>query len=191
MTLAVLDRLTAMDPRLRGVARRQAGARVDLADDLAQEARIAVWRALEKRPDVEDAYLIAAAYSATTKVATGRSMTGAPSRKGKRADVLDVEHDSLDFTYDDGDPIIDVPDPTSLEALNAVEWHCHAPEVAAVLTTLPEHDRAYVIGVFYLGMTGKDVAAHLGVPYSSMHRRFKTFTTPALSTALAHLADAA
>jgi RNA polymerase sigma factor (sigma-70 family) len=179
-----VDVLSRIAPLVRIIAAEHTHTRPDLFDDAVQEGMIAAWQSLAKGADDPRTYAVAAARYGVIAVLRGRPATGNTGRQGWQD-----AHDSAAQYENTTD--VDSPDPTAHAAMASAEWSTERTAVAAAIRSLPPRDQAYVVGRFYLDMTGPEIAEHLGIPNATLNRRFRTFTIPTLSTALAHLADAA
>lgn len=160
--------------RCPSVRRVTAGA--PLAEDAVQEARIAVWGVLEKRPDAPDSYLYAVATKAALSLLTGRKATGAPERS--KMSGSPVRNASLDRLMDD--PEIDYEPPTvSFEEEATLEL-----AVRDAVANLEPRDQTLLHLRFWEGYTESAAAKILGYSRATAYNRWAA-VQPVLAERLA------
>lgn len=181
--------LTTLRPLIHIIAAERTHTRPDLFDDAVQEGLISAWQASVKNPDAPRQYLTAAARNGVTHVLQGRSMTGAPSRQGRREPLDDSS--SLTFDDDADDTTSTVADPSADDALTAVLDTVHAPDVRTAVAGLPPTDAELVTLRFGADLSWPQVATRMGRRTEAVRRRFTDHIAPALRVELAHLDPAA
>lgn len=118
-------------------------------DDVVQEGRIAMWRALATYDATKGSlpsWLTTAAKQRMKDVSFGRGRpTGHEEMRGSREVEVDV---SLDALAEDGIEMM----LTAHDSLSGVEIAYHAGEIAEALDSLSPAQRRYVIGRFWCGL---------------------------------------
>lgn len=152
-------------------------------DDILQEARIAVWKAMG-RPHMADAYLHTAARRRIEEVRDRQTWTGHTRRHGQPTDPLRQSRtDSLDRMLDVGLMV------AAQNILDGVEMAYHQGEMFQAIAALPANQREYVILRFWGGLTEAEIAAevHRSVPTV---QRWWSEAKGSLRASLGHLATA-
>lgn len=152
-------------------------------DDILQEARIAVWKALS-RPHHSDAYLHTAARRRIEEVQARQTWTGHTRVHGQPTDPLrQSSTDSLDR-------LMDVGLMTAAQTiLDGVEMAYHQGELFQAIADLPANYREYVILRFWGGLTDPEIAAEMGRSKATL-QRWWTEARSTLRVRLGHLASA-
>jgi RNA polymerase sigma factor (sigma-70 family) len=169
----VNEHLARMDPLIRLMAAER--VRPGLRDDAAQEARIAVWQAIEAHGDDPrplDGLLTVVARRAVLDVTRGRRFTGEPSTQGRKEPLTAANTESLD-PADEGDEVAD----------HAAEIDLREA-VAAVLEGLQSWERAYVTEHYMKDRPQAEVARSLGMSVGGLSTAWSRRLRPALATAL-------
>lgn len=148
--------------RCPSVRRVTAGS--PLAEDAVQEARIAVWGILERRPDVADSYLYATATKAALSLLTGRKATGAPERS--KMSGSPVSNASLDGLMDAEESSWEPPT-VAFEEETALEL-----TVAEALAELEPRDQTLIHLRFWEGYTETAAAKLLGYSRARAYQRW-------------------
>lgn len=157
---------------------------VNLREDLIQEARITVWKVLEKRPDAPGAYIHASTAKRIAEVLRGGTMTGQPTNQGKPRDpIRRKDRDS----FDDPEFLVGASAP---DVLGAVEMAYHEGQILDAIRALPPRYQEYVILRFWAGWTPGELAPVIGVKATNQARMWKEAIRPVLAERLAHLVDA-
>jgi RNA polymerase sigma factor (sigma-70 family) len=155
---------------------RRACLGAPLAEDAVQEARIAVWGVMEKRPDVADSYLYAVATKAALSLLTGRKATGAPERT--KMSGSPVSNASLDDLMDAEESSWEPPT-TTWEDATALEL-----SVQDALADLEPRDQALIHLRFWEGHPESTAAKMLGYSRARAYQRWQSIR-PVLAERLA------
>lgn len=179
------------DVALEAYLREQEGLlrwKADRDEDLVQEARIAVWRALAKHPDATRSYLDQAATWRIRAVLRGESLTGEARPHGGK----DIEPDPLRTPHAGSDGVVlgDREDLGSADAAEAVLDAYHHGEIMQALADLPEAHREYVVLRFWAGMDRNEIGAALRRNPGNLATTWRTQIQPKLAARLAHLVAA-
>lgn len=121
-----------IDAKLMNWLRRLANER-HLGDDAVQEAALAIWSVLQKRPDAPNSYLVGVAKRQMASVACGRAFTGHAPMRGRE----DASRHSR--------PLADTEDFVGL----GDEYG--RSEVRAAVKSLSPRDREIVVSHFWEG----------------------------------------
>lgn len=150
-------------------------------DDILQEARIAVWKAIGRAHDT-DAYLHTAARRRIEEVRSRQTWTGHTRVHGQPTDPLRQSRtDSLDR-------LMDVGLMTAAQSiLDGVEMAYHQGEMFQAIAALPANQREYVILRFWGGLFDAEIAAEVGRSKATV-QRWWTEARGALRASLGHLA---
>lgn len=154
-------------------------------EDALQEGRIAVWRALEKKPEATDSYLGQAATWAIRHVQRGNSLTGEQRKHGGKdtlPDPMRTRPAQLDPSLVDHDH----PAPAEDHDLAA-----HEREIHAAVAELPDVHRKYVVARFWGELDRKEIGQALGRSPGNLATTWRTQIQPRLADSLSHLASAA
>lgn len=160
MTPEQLELVEGFWPWLRTVAGSMTTP--DRADELAQEAWIAVWLGAPKWPGKGsfDGWI--------RKCAKNRMVSVIRAEKAERRDRRKTD------LY--GDFPVEI-EPATRDTPNLLTYH--HPEIAAALNALPEQDREYIVQRFWCGQTG-------GKRHTPASNRWR-YIKPKLAESLAHL----
>lgn len=123
------------------------------AEDLAQEGRIALWRAVQSHPGHSREYYSAASGRRIREAAIRQTWTGHTRHHGQPTDPLrQPGKRSLD------DPDFAVPEAVDgTDWVNAAEWGYHRGEILAALNTLSPQAREYVWRRFWCGWSAGEL----------------------------------
>lgn len=175
-SLSVTEVLARVEPFIGIVEAERHNPEVS-RDDVMQEARIAVWRAIDKKPADMRTYLIGTIKRRTTSAVTRQDWTGRPSRQGKQTpDALSA-----------AEPLETALLLAAGDLLEAVEWAYHRGEVLDALSRLPLPQREYVYMRFWLGMTEAEIAAVKDTTKARENALWNRTIRPTLAQSLAHL----
>lgn len=149
-------------------------------DDILQEARIAVWKAMSRAYE-SDAYLHTAARRRIEEVRSRQTWTGHTRVHGQPTDPLrDSRTDSLDR-------LMDVGLMTAAQSvLDGIEMAYHQGEMFQAIAALPANQREYVILRFWGGLTEPEIAAETHRSVSTVQRLWSD-AKGSLRAALGHL----
>ena len=156
----------------------------NLRDDLINEARITVWRVLEKHPDASPAYVHTSSGNRIKEIVSGGIWFGMQGRQGLERDPLRrSERDSLD----DPDFLIEASSPDVMDDLLMAY---HEGEILEAIRSLPPNHQAYVILRFWGGWRAGEMEPVVGVKSINQSRMWKDSIQPVLAERLKHLVDA-
>lgn len=148
--------LAELRPWLRSKAASLLGASEQHhTEDLAQEAWIAVWKALPTRPAAITEY--------TELVAWCRAVAVNRMRYTRRKEIWQVSA-KVRNGVPAGDFINELAEALSgSESLESVDVSYHDGKLALALDALPPRQREYVVARFWYGMSNPELAVHFGV----------------------------
>lgn len=149
---------------LRTLASERAGDQPHLQDDLVQEAAIAIWSVLQKRPDAPRPYLVATAKNAMANLLRGGHTTGAPSRQGRK----------------DASSAQDYAEPPDHPSPESEDWS----HVRAAVRSLPLDERQILWDKFWCDRTWAQVAHDHGTRENRLIWRWTNHIKPKLEAAL-------
>ena len=141
---------------LVGYFMRRAGE-AGIAEDLAQEVFIKLWRTAER-------YTVRARFSTYMYSVAHNTLIDHIRRKGTRADTISADTDEGAFLADTADS--DIPE--------VLEHLAHEEQLALVrkaLEQLKDVERDVVMSVFAEGMSYRDTAEVLGIPEGTVKSR--------------------
>lgn len=123
-------------------------------DDLVQEGRIAMWRALEtynpKRGLLEKRLTFKARSRMVDIVDKNRSLTGQPSRRKGREGISEPDTISLDKERGEGVTLLDlIPSPDILVNLSTDDKNKKEQDVAQALDNLTDNQRKFILAKFW------------------------------------------
>jgi DNA-directed RNA polymerase specialized sigma24 family protein len=155
-------------------------------DDYVQEARIAIWRALETNQGAPNAvYLTARARGRLLSLTAGKPFVGQvePGTRHYRPQTFGVD---WDVEGDDGvfSDLLEGPD-----LLSGVDWAYHHGELAEAINSLKPEHRRYVVARFWEGKADVEIAAELGVDRKVLWGWWNRQIKPVLAEHLAALAS--
>jgi DNA-directed RNA polymerase specialized sigma24 family protein len=156
-----------------------------IREDLIQEARITLWRVLERKPDAAPAYLHASTAQRLTELVTrGYQWFGMTGRQGLERDPLRrVDRDS----FDDPGFLVQA---TAPEVLDSILMGYHEGEILDVIRALPRAHQVYVILRFWGGWTHNELRTVLMMNSMRMHAMWGEDIQPVLAERLAYLVEA-
>lgn len=160
-------------------------------EDLAQEARIALWRELVKRQEAgEDLATVQGLATVVIRRAVSNAVvdqrwTGTEYPMGKRRDPIRTDPRDLDAEVRDGLVLV------AADVLAEVELAYHEGEIMAAISAMPEAHREYVYLRFWRGYNDPEIAALTGRGKANVGRTWHSVIRPQLRQRLAHLAGAA
>lgn len=166
-------------PRLLGLARfivTQHKVPPMEFDDAVQEGLIAAWTAMERHPDRAESYYNVALRNGILSYITGHTLTGraARSRGSIGKDVRVESFESPEGAFGEIDPPYVDEYPSERET-----------RVNESVDVLDRRDRAIVHGLFWLGMSYREVAPHVSLSESRTKKRWQYEIKPKLRQALA------
>lgn len=168
--------LEAFKPWVRTVARSYAQGDPDLTEEYAQEAWIAIWRTLEKKPGSPDVHLKADARQRLKDCYIRGDRLGKP-RAGHSTKIATVPVDG------------DAPLWESLTSLpGGSEMAYHTAEIVEAINGLSPAKREYVYLRFWKGYDSPTLTRHFGYDPVSLWSRPKTGAKAILKSRLDHLA---
>lgn len=161
-------------------------------EDLAQEARIALWKETQKRPgDRMQGLASVVIRRAVSHAALDQRWTGTDYKKGGqprdpiRTNPSGLPEDQV------GDS--DGPAPIWLVAadlLDGVEYAYHEGQIMQALNALPPEHREYVFMRFWMGYNEPEIAAYTGRTKANVNRTWHQVIRPRLQEHLANLVGA-
>lgn len=155
-------------------------------EDLVQEARIGLWKALRSHDPAKGAlpsYVTQGARWQMREAVTRKKWTGQETTKGVRRADRHQPTDSLEALVDAGATSM----LAAADVLDEVTLAYHYGQIhRAVAALAPEH-REYVYLRFWAGLTGAEIAARTGVKDTTWRFRWTKHIVPALREHLAHL----
>jgi RNA polymerase sigma factor (sigma-70 family) len=160
-------------------------------EDLAQEARIELWRVLREREargeDLSEVRGLATVVlrRAVSNAAVDQRWTGTEYPRGKAKDPIRRDPRDLDHELDAGLVL------AAADVLSEVELAYHEGEIYGAIRELPAAHRRYVYLKFWCGLTEAEIAAELGRTKGNVHRTWTEVIRPRLRERLSHLAGAA
>lgn len=166
-------------------------------EDLAQEARIALWKQAPKYPgdDMSGGLATVIIRHAIAPAAEYQRWTGtADGTKGKPRDPLRRTPDSLDAPLgnaDEGAEVTTLADSLLLETpdvIDGLEMAYHRGEILRAINELSDEHREYVYLKFWRGMSEAEIGAALGRTKGNVNRTWLQVIRPRLREKLAHLA---
>lgn len=137
-------------------------------DELVQEARIEVWRKLEKIEEVNKSYLIQAM--------KWRMLSAVRQNAKKNGKTVAIDFNDLDPS------LLEAP-----EALEGVEWSYHHGEMMQFIRTLRPELQEYVIRRFWYDQKDAQIAKDMGVYPSRVSRWWNNQIKPKMAEQFAHL----
>lgn len=162
-------------------------------EDLVQEGRIAMWRALDSfngSKGSQPAWVTTKAKLHMIDVVTTRRWTGTPPRLHGRNPHQEPRAISLDAERGDGVNLADLAGYYPPE-LAAADMAYHQEDINAAIMALPEAQRRYVIARFYLAMTTPEMikAGYFGYDPSALWNSQKNGARNKLRKSLDYLSE--
>lgn len=157
-------------------------------EDLVQEGRIAMWKALENHDPDKGAlpsWLTVHAQYRMKEVVTRKTWTGMPPRLHGSQSLDHRIVSSLDQLLEDADGVENMLEAADL--MDAAIWAYHQGEVAAALDALTPAQRKYVIARFWMGMQNTDLKIVFGYEPHALWTSKKNGARMKLRDRLAHL----
>lgn len=158
-------------------------------EDLVQEARIGLWKALRSHDPAKGAlpsYITQGARWQMHEAITRKKWTGQDTTKGVRRSDRHRDTDSLEALVDAGATSM----LAAADVLEQVTLAYHYGQIHQAVATLPPEYRRYVYLRFWEGLTGAEIAARTGVKDTTWRFRWSAHIVPALREHLAHLESA-
>lgn len=171
-------KLAELKPWVRTVARSYAQGDPDLTEEYAQEAWIAIWRTLEKKPGSLDVHLKADARQRLKDCYTRGDRLGKP-RAGHSSKIEAVPVDGDARLWESL---------TTLPAGSDVAYH--TPEIVRAINDLSPAKREYVYLRFWRGYDAPALTRHFGYDPVSLWSRPASGAKVVLKKKLAHLSFA-
>lgn len=151
-------------------------------EDALQEARIAVWRTLERQPTATRSYLDQAAKWRIGEIHRGESYTGEVRQHGSKGQ--DAARVAVRAPEEDAAGL------AAADQMEAAELAAHSAEIASAVAELPEVHRKYVVARFWADMDRTEIGKVLGRNPGNLATTWRTQIQPVLAERLAHLAAA-
>lgn len=190
--LTVDEQLAQYEAWLHAVANRILPPADHRHDDLVQEGRIGMWKALASYDPARGAlpsYLTRGAEMQMRQAfMRGENWTGSPSRRGNHMGEVQVRHlESVEALLDDGSQHVEEAAGVAADVAEAAMLAYHRGEVAEAVRLLPGPQRDYLRLRFVEDRSGPEIQRELGVGVTTLWHAPRSGARDRLRAQLRHL----